>query len=67
MPRLFSRKVNRLLRRGRRYALATAGAAVAGQLTLAAGITAADAIRKRRDHADRDAPAADPMSTDAVT
>lgn len=64
MPRLFSRKVHRYLQRGRRYALAAAGAAVAGQLTLAAGITAADAVRKRRDHVDREAPASDPMTAD---
>lgn len=63
MARLLSRKVHRWVRRGRRYAFAAAGTAVAGQLTLAAGITAADALRKRRDHVDRDAPAQDPMST----
>ncbi|WP_238148870.1 phospholipase D-like domain-containing protein [Serinicoccus sediminis] len=63
MPRVFSRKVNRLLRRGRRVALATAGAAVAGQLTLAAGVVAVDAVRKRRDHVDRDAPVQEPVST----
>ncbi|WP_151526903.1 phospholipase D-like domain-containing protein [Serinicoccus kebangsaanensis] len=63
MPRVFSRKVSRMLRRGRRIAVGVAGAGVAGQLTLAAGVVAADALRKRRDHVDRDAPVQDPLST----
>ena len=63
MPRVFSRKVSRLLRRGRRMALGAAAAGLAGQLTLAAGVVAVDAVRKRRDHVDRDAPVRDPVST----
>ncbi|MFK5584497.1 phospholipase D-like domain-containing protein [Serinicoccus sp. LYQ131] len=62
MSRLLPRKYRRLLRRGRRWAMAGAGAVVAGQLTLAAGITAADALRKRRDHEERDAPVQDPTT-----
>ena len=49
MP-LLSRDVYRLLRRGRRAALVTAGVTLAGQLSLAATIMAVDAIRKQRDH-----------------
>ncbi|WP_298750591.1 phosphatidylserine/phosphatidylglycerophosphate/cardiolipin synthase family protein [uncultured Serinicoccus sp.] len=63
MPRVFSRKVHRLVRRGRRLAVGAAGVALAGQLTLAAGVVAVDALRKRRDHVDRDAPVQDPVST----
>lgn len=63
MP-LLSRKYRKLLRRGRRWAFLGTGAVVAGQLTLAAGITAADALRKRRDHVDRDAPADPPTTTE---
>ena len=63
MSRVFSRQTRRLLRRTRRMALGTVAAGVAGQLTLAAGVIAVDAVRKRRDHVERDAPVQDPVST----
>ncbi|WP_147899812.1 phospholipase D-like domain-containing protein [Serinicoccus profundi] len=63
MSPVFSRQTRRLLRRTRRMALGTVAAGMAGQLTLAAGVIAVDAVRKRRDHVDRDAPVQDPVST----
>lgn len=50
MPRLLSPEVHRALRQGRSLALKGLGLGLAGQLSLAAGIMAADALRKRRDH-----------------
>ncbi|GAA1170708.1 phospholipase D-like domain-containing protein [Ornithinimicrobium humiphilum] len=49
-----------LLRSVRRVTLRTAGWAVLGQLSLAAGVVAADAIRKRRDEGDDPSAPADP-------
>ncbi|MGD8148572.1 phospholipase D-like domain-containing protein [Ornithinimicrobium sp. Y1694] len=65
MPRpLLSKDAHALLRRARRWALRGAAATFAAQVTLAAGITAADAVRKRRDHEDRGAPEHDPLEAE---
>lgn len=48
--RLLSPEVHQVIRRGRSLAMWGAAAGLAGQLTLAAGVVAVDALRKRRDH-----------------
>jgi cardiolipin synthase len=64
MPRLLAPEVHRAIRRGRRAALRVAAATLAGQLTVAAGIVAADALRKRREVDPHLVPENDPL--DAV-
>jgi cardiolipin synthase A/B len=54
----------RRARQVRKVAVRGTAVAVAGQLTLAVGITAADALRKRRDRDDHVAPEVDPSATD---
>ncbi|GGK65231.1 phospholipase D-like domain-containing protein [Ornithinimicrobium pekingense] len=62
---VLSSDARRWLRRARRVALRTAGWTVAGQLSLAAGVMAVDAIRKQRDKGDDPSvPADDPLHAD---
>ncbi|WP_131105388.1 phospholipase D-like domain-containing protein [Ornithinimicrobium sufpigmenti] len=63
MP-LLSPDVHKLLRRGRKLALVTAGVTVAGQVTLGAAIMVADALRKQRDYAEDKVPEHPPRIAD---
>lgn len=60
-PRLLSDDVHQLARRGRRWIALGAGVTFAAQVGVAAAITGADALRKRRDHEDRGAPEHQPL------
>jgi cardiolipin synthase len=61
--RLLTGRSRHLLHRVRRVTVRVAAVALGTQLTAAAGLMTADAIRKRRSVQDQDAPADPPLDT----